>query len=173
MGGASRGIAFALVSGALSYAACFVPDRGTQWGAGIVFGLLVLGPTRRDARAFLALAALSVAVYRAAVWVAVRLTVDTPVPAVAACVLAGVLGAVALSLGASAVGRAPAERAATLRAAVWGAAAGALIGLAVDAPDESVAQNALLLAGFVVWQAGYTASHHLEPWRAVAPDARG
>ena len=45
------------------------PDWRHPWGAGIVFGLLVLAPTRASAR-FLALSALSIAVYRVAVWLA-------------------------------------------------------------------------------------------------------
>lgn len=165
----SRGVALAAASGVLSFAACFVPDHGTSWGAGIVFGLLVLGPTRHDARGFLALAALSTAVYRAAVWLAVRLAVDTPVPAVAACALAGVLGALALAFGAGAVRGVATERGPALRAALWGALAGLAIGFATDRPDGSIAQHALLLAGFVVWQVGYTASHHLAPWRGGVP----
>lgn len=54
----------------------------------------------------------------------------------------------------------------------WGAgiaAAGAAIGVAVDAPDESIAQQLFLFAGFVAWQVGYTVSHRLAPWRRVAP----
>jgi hypothetical protein len=160
-----RALAAAALSGLLSYAACFVPDHGSEWGAGIAFGLLVLGPTGRDARRFLALAALSIAVYRAAVWLAVRLVMDTPAPAVVACGLAGVLGAAALSAGAGALTGAARERGALLRSLAWGAAGGVLIGLAVDADDESRGQQLLLLAGFVVWQVGYTAAHRLAPWR--------
>jgi hypothetical protein len=169
----ARSIALAALSGSLSYAACHVPDWGTQWGAGVAFGLLVLGPTQRSAARFLALAALSVAVYRAAVWLAVQLVSDTPVPAVAACAFAGVLGAAALSLGASAVTRAGIDRGAAARAAAWGALGGALIGFAVNAPDGSLAQIGPLLAGFVVWQVGYTVSHRLAPWRSAAQRADG
>jgi hypothetical protein len=157
---------FAALSGLLSYAACYVPDQGARWGAGAAFGLLVLAPSQRDLPRFVALVALSVAVYRVAVWLAVWLVTDTPVPPVAACGLAGVLGAVALSLGAGVVlGSAP-RRGARVRAAAWGAVGGVLIGVAVDAPDEALAQSLLLLAGFVVWQVGYTVSHRLAPWRS-------
>jgi hypothetical protein len=41
---------------------------------------------------------------------------------------------------------------------------GLLIGLSLDAPDESTTQRLLLIAGFVVWQVGYTAAHGLIPW---------
>lgn len=157
----------AALSGVLSYAACYVAGWGTSWGAGIVFGLLVLAPTRRDVPGFLGLLALSIAVYRAAVWLAVRLAADTPVPDFVACGLAGVLGAAVLSLGTAAfVGAGVARRALAL-AMVWGLAGGLLIGWAVVAPDESPAQKILLLAGFVVWQVGYTAAHRLAPWRAA------
>jgi hypothetical protein len=162
-----RALALAALSGALSYAACYVPDHGSAWGAGLAFGLLVLAPTRREMPRFLALLALSVAVYRAAVWLAVTLVVETPVPAWAACGLAGVGGAAALSLAAGAVAGSGAERGALLRALAWGAVGGVLIGVAVDAEDESLLQKLVLLAGFVVWQVGYTASHRLAPWRAA------
>jgi len=96
-----RGAALAVLSGALSYAACLAGDEGTCWGAGIAFGLLVLGPR--------------------------------------------------------------------VRAALWGAAEDAAIGVAVEAPDESVEQRLFLFAGFVAWQMGYTLSHRLAPWRRAAP----
>lgn len=165
MTGARRGVAFAVLSGALSTVACLAGDGGTRWGAGVVFGLLVLGPTAREASRFLALAVLSASVYRVAVWVAVRLAMDTPVPALAACAIAGTGGAVALSLGAGVVAGTGAARAATVRAALWGTAAGVAIGVAVEAPDQSLAQHLWLLAGFVAWQVGYTVSHRLAPWR--------
>jgi hypothetical protein len=166
--GASQGVAIAALSGLLSYAACYIPDWGTQWGAGIAFGLLVLGPTQRDASSFAAVVALSTAVYRVAVWIAVRLTVDTPVPAIAACMLAGALGAVALSFGAGTVRGGGFENPALRLAAIWGAVAGALIGIAVDVPEESIFLDVFLLAGFVAWQVGYTVSHRLAPWRRMA-----
>jgi hypothetical protein len=153
----------------LSYAGSFVGDGAASWSAGIVFGLLVLGPSAGERAGFVALAAFSVAVYRVAVWLAQWLVVQTPVPELAACALAGVLGAVALSLGAGTIVGAGAPRGATARAAAWGLLGGLLIGLAIGAPDESLLQRAGLLAGFVVWQVGYTASHRLAPWRM--PDA--
>jgi hypothetical protein len=160
------GLALAALSGFLSYVAFRVPSSaGGRWGAGIAFGLLVLGPTGRGPARFAALFALSVAVYRVAVWLATTLYVEASVPAVVACGLAGVLGAVAVSAGAAASGRAPLDRGATARAAAFGLAGGVLIGLCLAFDDESPLQHALLLGGYLVWQMGYTAAHRLAPWR--------
>jgi len=160
-----RGVAAAAVSGALSYATCFVGDGvGTHWGAGLMFGLLVLAPGAHEAGRRALLVALSMAVYRAAVWIAQDLYVDTALPAVAACALAGAAGALALPPGAGALlGTRPGARAVALGAAC-GAGAGVLIGASVVAPDESLVQKLLLLSGFVTWQVGYTAAHRLRPW---------
>jgi hypothetical protein len=162
---AARALAVAAVAGGLSFGACFVGDGvGARWGAGLVFGALVLAPSQRGTRNQVIAIALSTAVYRAAVWLAHQLHVDASWHAVLACVLAGVAGAAVLSLSASAVLRARSNPRATILAATIGGAAGALIGFGIDAPDESAIQNWLLLAGFVTWQLGYTAAHHLHPW---------
>lgn len=166
----AAGVALAALSGVLSYGACFVGDGlGTDWGAGVLFGLLVLAPSQRAAAGRLALlVALSTAVYRAAVFIAHGLYVDASWPAVLACALAGMAGALALSLGSGAVLGTHADRRTTALAAVWGAGAGALIGASVTAPDESWIQKLLLLSGFVAWQVGYAAAHRLQPWRRSA-----
>lgn len=156
----------AAVSGVLSYAACFVGEGlGTDWAAGLLFGLLVLAPSQAGApRRLVMLVALSTGVYRAAVWIAQGLYVDASWPAVVSCALAGLAGALALSLGSSAVLGARTDfRAMALGAAV-GAGAGVLVGASVAAPDESLIQRLLLLSGFVAWQVGYAAAHRLQPW---------
>ncbi len=160
-----RGIALAALSGALSYAVCFlIEGAGPRWGAGILFGLLVLGPTQRRAGRFAGLAVLSIAVYRAAVWVAQQLHAESRVPAALACALAGAAGAIGLALGTAAIAKTPAALRGTALAAVLGAASGALIGLAVDVPEGSPALHPLLFAGYVGWQVGYCASHRLPSW---------
>lgn len=159
---ATRALALAAVSGGVSYAACFLPDGfGARWGAGIVFGALVLAPSLRGTRDRIAALVLSTAVYRAAVWLAQELHVAASWPAVVACALAGAAGAIALSLAASAALHSQTTARARAGAAAIGAGAGALIGLGIDAPDEALIQRLLLLAGFVAWQVGYTAAHRL------------
>ena len=149
----------------LSYAACFVLEpAGTRWGAGVLFGLLVLGPTERRGSRFAGLAVLSAAVYRAAVWSAQQLHTESGVPAAAACALAGTAGAVLLALGSAALVQRPAAWRAIGLGAALGAAGGASIGLALAMPDGSIALHGLLLGGFVVWQVGYAAAHRLRPW---------
>jgi hypothetical protein len=162
---ARRGIAVAALSGVLSYAVCFlVEGAGVRWGAGIVFGLLVLGPSQRRAGRFAGLAMLSIAVYRAAVWIAQQLHTEGGVAAVLACALAGAAGAVVLALGTAAIGKTPAALRATALGAVLGAASGALIGFAVDLPEGSLALHPLVFAGYVGWQVGYLVSHELPSW---------
>ena len=174
MVGVSHRVAVAALSGALSYASCFVPHAGgAQWGAGVIFGLLVLGPSYRGTSHFVVLAALSTAVYRVAVWSAQKLYVDTSWSGVASCALAGFAGAIALSLGSSVVLRTRATTLSTTCSAVVGAGAGALIGLSLGAPDESVIQHVLFFSGFVMWQVGYVAAHCLSPWPRVAGHFRG
>jgi len=152
-------------SGVLSYAACFVLEpAGTRWGAGVVFGLLVLGPSQRRGARFGGLAVLSTAVYRAAVWSAQQLHTENGVPAAAACALAGAAGAALLALGSAALIQRPADIRATGFGAALGAAGGALIGVALEMPDGSFALHGLLLGGFVVWQVGYAAAHRLPSW---------
>jgi hypothetical protein len=164
-----RGIAAAAVSGALSYASCFVGNGvGTDWGAGLWFGALVLAPGARGPGRRALLVALSVAVYRAAVWMAQGLYVDVSWPAVTSCALAGAAGALALPPGASALLGARAGGRAVALGTACGAGAGVLIGASVVAPDESLVQKLLLLAGFVAWQVGYAAAHRLRPWSGSA-----
>ena len=169
MGDAARSRIAAAISGILSYAACLVTEGlGARWGAGLVFGALVLAPSRRETRDRVVAIALSAAVYRAAFWLADRLHVDASWPVVVACALAGVLGAVALSIGSSVAFRTRADARATAWAAAAGAVAGAVIGVGIEAPDESLAQRLLLLTGFVAWQLGYTVAHRLRPWSRQA-----
>lgn len=159
-----RGLLIAAATGVLSYASFFLDDSFGRWVPGIVFGLLVLGPTQRAAVRFAALVALSTAVYRVAVLLATQLYAGTTASGVWSCALAGVAGALALSVGASAIAGTAFDRRAAVTAAIAGAVGGALIGLAVNARDESVILHVLLASGFVVWQVGYAAAHRLSPW---------
>lgn len=164
MPGVSASLVAALVSGLLSWAAIFLPASiGTRWGAGVLFGVLVLAPTRRETRERVALVAVSALAYRIAVWIAQTLHTEHDWSAQSACALAGVAGVLLVSLGTSAASRAAPALASIAKAAVPGVAAGVLIGLAVDAADESISQHALLAGGYVAWQLGYAAAHHLAP----------
>lgn len=163
----------AALSGAVSYAACFLPDFGvdgfgTRWGAGLVFGVLVLAPSLRATRERVVAILLSTAVYRAAVALADQLHVAAGWHAVLACAFAGASGAIALSIGSRAALRLASGARETALAAIAGAGAGVLIGLCIDAPDESRWQRLLLFAGFVAWQVGYTAALRLRPWSSTA-----
>ena len=169
MADASLGMLLALLAGALSYAATYLPDSlGVRWGAGIVFGVLVLAPSQRGTRNRVALLAVSALAYRAAVWIAETLHTEAGWPAIGACVLAGAAGVLFVSLGSSAVLRTRADLRAIGLASIAGALSGVAIGVCVDATDESLAQQVLLLAGYVVWQVGYAAAHRLAPaWSAA------
>ncbi len=170
VGDAERALGLAALAGVASYAACFLPDGvGARWGAGLAFGALVLAPCLRATRDRGLVILLSIAVYRAAVWLADRLHVDAGWPALLACSLAGAGGALMLALASRALPGLVSGARGTALAAGIGALAGALIGLAVDAPDGSLRLHLLLLAGFVVWQVGYTAAQRLHP----APRAAG
>lgn len=161
---APTGLLAALLSGALSYASTYLPDSlGVRWGAGVAFGVLVLAPSRSGTPLRVALVALSALAYRAAVWLAETLYVDADWPAVAACGVAGIAGVLLVSLGTSAIVRARPDLRAIALAAIPGVLAGVLIGVCVEAEDESIGQQALLLAGYVTWQVGYAAAHRLAP----------
>ena len=169
MSDAQRALALAALSGVASYAACFLPGGfGARWGAGLLFGALVLVPCLAATRDRILAIVLSTAVYRAAVWLADRLHVAAGWHAVLACSLAGAIGAVALSLGSRTALRLASGPREMAQATAIGAGAGALIGLCIDAPDGSLRLHVLLLAGFVVWQVGYTAAQRLRPGSRAA-----
>ena len=169
MQGPALGLALALVSGVLSYAATFLPESiGVRWGAGVIFGALVLAPSHPDPTRRVALIALSAGAYRLAVWLAQTLYAGTLASALFSCALAGVFGVLVVSIGTSLLSRSPVDRRALVSASIAGAIAGLLIGICVRADDESVWQQAALLAGYVVWQVGYTASHRLAPGARAA-----
>ncbi|MBS1216338.1 MAG: hypothetical protein H6R20_1312 [Proteobacteria bacterium] len=164
MANGSLGLLLALLAGMLSYASTYLPDSiGVRWGAGVLFGLMVLAPTQRDIGRRVALVAISTIAYRAAVWIAQELHTEVGWPVVASCALAGVFGVLVVSLGTSALLRARADLRAIALASIAGVISGVLIGLCVEAEDESLGQQALLLGGYVVWQMGYTAAHRLTP----------
>ncbi len=154
----------AAASGVLSYLAGVLPEPydglGLNWGAGLLFGALVLAPGARGWWHRIAAVIVSALVYRAAVWLATTLVVETPWPEVAACLAAGALAAPVLRLatqpllgGRSSLGR-------HLAALAAGAAGGALIGVAVTGSNEgTLALHLPLLAGYLVWQFGYAAAH--------------
>jgi hypothetical protein len=159
-----RGVVMAALSGGLSYAVCFVGEGiGTRWGAGLLFGALVLAPSVAGVRQRALLGIESVLVYRGAVSLATRLYVDASWSGAAGCALAGALGALALSLAAAATLRSRPGLRPTLLATLLGSVGGLLIGLRVDGSDDAALPQLLLLSGFVVWQVGYAAAHGLRP----------
>jgi hypothetical protein len=154
----------AAVSGALSYVAGVLPEPyaglGLSWAAGLLFGVLVLAPGARSWGRRIAVVTASALVYRAAVWLATALVVETPWPEVVACLTAGAVAAPALRLVTQALlgDRSSVRR--HLLALAAGAAGGALIGVAVTGSNEGVLRLHLpLLAGYLVWQLGYAAAH--------------
>jgi hypothetical protein len=154
----------AAVSGVLSYVAGVLPEPyvglGLSWGAGLLFGALVLAPGARSWWRRIAVVVASVLVYRAAVWLATVLVVETPWPEIPACQVAGAVAAPVLRLatqpllgGRSSLGR-------HLVALATGATGGVLIGVAVTGSNEGLLGLPLpLLAGYLVWQFGYAAAH--------------
>ena len=169
MQGPALGLALALVAGVLSYAATFLPDSiGVRWGAGVIFGALVLAPSHPDPTRRVALIALSAGAYRSAVWLAQTLYSGSFASALASCAAAGVFGVLVVAIGTSLLAKSAVDRRALAKASVSGAIAGVLIGLCVRADDESVGQQAFLLAGYVVWQVGYAAAHRLAPAERAA-----
>ena len=161
---APRHLLITAVAGLISFLACLLPESfggvGTNWGAGVIFGLLVLAPQGRSwaRRAGLFLA--SVLVYRGAVWLAVALAAERHWSEIAACALAGVLAAPLLAFGAQLLLAGRPRLTAHLLALIAGAAGGALTGFAASGPDDQVLRFHLpLLAGFVVWQVGWAAAY--------------
>lgn len=163
-----RALGLAALSGGLSYQACLLFDgEGTKWGAGVLFGLLVLGPSARERRRFLSLASLSTLVYRGAVELASQLHTEHDWPALLACALAGFAGAALLAVGSDLLQRQPQNPRRLVHGGLAGAASGSLIGLAFSLPDESPWLKLSLALGFLAWQTSYTAIHHLRPFAAA------
>jgi hypothetical protein len=165
-----RALLVAAFAGLLSYLACRLPEPlggfGTDWGAGLIFGALALAPLAplapqgRSWARRAGLVAASALVYRGAVWLAVELAAEHRWPEVAACALAGALGAPLLAFAARPLLGGRSHLGDHLFALIAGAAGGALIGVATMGSDESWLRFDLpLLAGFVVWQVGWAAAH--------------
>ena len=159
----SKPIAVAALSGFLSYVACLlVESGGTDWGAGLLFGVLVLAPSAKGAVRRLALVGSSMVVYRGAVELAVELYGDRSWPSLAACGLAGILGAVALPLAASVIlWQRPQGRPIALGALV-GAVSGLVFGVGLQLPDAFL--HVTYPLGFATWQVGYAMVHRLPGW---------
>jgi hypothetical protein len=160
----ARRVLVAALSGVLSYLLFLLPEpyRGgaMEWGAGLVFGALVLAPAGRswERRAGLLLA--SALVYRGAVWAAVELATDLGWAEIAACGLAGALAAPLLALASRPLLDGPSRLADHLAALAAGAVGGALVGVAMSGSDERWLHLDLpLLAGLLTWQVGWAASH--------------
>ena len=159
-----RHLMVAAVAGLLSYLACLLPESyggvGTNWGAGLIFGALVLAPQGRSWARRAGLVVASVLVYRGAVWVAVELASEHRWPEITACALAGVLAAPLLAFAVQPLLARRPRLTAHLLALIAGAAGGALIGFATSGPDDQVLRFHLpLLAGYVVWQVGWAAAY--------------
>jgi hypothetical protein len=154
----------AAASGILSYAAGVVPEpfsgHGLFWGAGLFFGALVLAPGARAWWRRIALVAVSVLVYRVAVWFAMALVTTSDWPEVAACAAAGAVAAPVLRLVTRLFQGGRPRLRPHLLAAAAGAGGGLLIGVAMGSGEEDLLRLHLsLLAGYLVWQLGYAATH--------------
>jgi hypothetical protein len=152
------------LAGVLSYLACRLPapfgGLGTNWGPGLIFGVLVLAPRGRSwARRALLLEA-SALIYFGAVWLAVDLAAERHWSEVAACALVGALAAPILALAARPFLALRSRLGDHLLALLAGAAGGAAIGIAAMGGDDRwLSFDLPLLAGFLVWQVGWAAAH--------------
>lgn len=158
----------AALSGALSYAAALLPepylDLGLEWGAGFFFGVLVLAPRVQSWWRRVALVLVSTLVYRGAVWLATELVVETSWSELTACLAAGALAAPLLRLATRPLLGDRSSMRGHLLALAAGAAGGALIGVAIAAPDGDLLRLHLpLLAGYLTWQVGYAWAHGAQP----------
>lgn len=160
----SRYLLAAAASGVLSYVAGVLPEpfagAGITWAAGLLFGVLVLAPGARSWWRRIAVVIASVLVYRAAVWLAMTLVVETPWPEIAACQVAGAGAGPVLRLATQPPlgGRSSPHR--RLVALATGTAGGSLIGVAVSGSNEgALGLHLPLLAGYLVWQLGYVAAY--------------
>jgi hypothetical protein len=159
-----RLLGVAALAGLASYLVGRLPEPwgavGIDWGAGLLFGALVLAPQGRSWIRRAGLLAASALVYRGAVWLAVALAAEGDWPEVLACALAGALGAPLLAFAAGPLLGRRARPGRHLAALIAGAAGGALIGVATLGPDEELLRLDLpMLAGYVVWQVGWAAAH--------------
>jgi hypothetical protein len=132
-------------------------ENAVRYGPGLAFALLVLWPlaelaTHRHFRALLA-AAGSVLIYYAMVQLAQYVHVERQESPLAACGIAGGLGALLTALLARYVLDRQLSMLAVAMGFVAGSIGGALIGQAILTPEMQNPQ-AYVVAGFVFWQAG-------------------
>jgi hypothetical protein len=165
---APRDLLAAAIAGVLSYLLVLLPEDyrsyGVDWGAGVVFGALVLAPAVRSWWRRAGLVVASALVYRGAVGLAVLLAAGSSWPEVAACVAAGAVAAPVLALVALPLAGRRSSLGRHQLALAAGAVGGALIGIAVSGSDELVLRFDLpLAAGYLAWQVGWAAAHG--PWR--------
>lgn len=161
---AIRHLLVAAVSALLSYLLTQTPEGytriGTDWGPGLVFGVLALAPAVRSWWRRAGLVAASALIYRGAVEIATWLAAGQRWPEVGACALAGGLAAPVLALVALPLAGRRSGGGRHLLALAFGAAGGALIGFAVSGSDDQLLHFHLpLAAGYLVWQVGWTAAH--------------
>lgn len=167
---ALRHLPAAALSGLLSYGVVLLPEPYSgpafRWAAGALFGLLVLAAWTRSLWRRAALVAVSTLIYRAAVWSATEIVVETSWTEPLACLVVGASAAALLRLAtAPLIEAAPplGDRSSAgrhLLALAAGALGGVLIGIAVTAPDgDLLGLHPPLLAGFAVWQIGYAAAY--------------
>jgi hypothetical protein len=163
-----RSLAAGAISGALSFAACFLPgDHGSTWAPGVIFGALVLAPSFAGWVRRGSLLVASTLIYRAAVWFASTLYLQAAPHFVPSCTLAGGLGALALPLATRALTKQRFDQTATRLGIIAGAVSGSFLDLYLRLLDgRRTLDYAAVAACFVAWQASYAALHKLAPWRA-------
>jgi hypothetical protein len=134
-----------------------VLEETVRYGPGLAFALLVLWPlaelaTHRHLRALVA-AVGSVLIYYSMVQLAQFVHIERQEPALAACGIAGGVGALLTALLARYVLDRQLSLLAVAMAFVTGSIGGALIGQAILTPEMQNPQ-AYVVAGFVAWQVG-------------------
>jgi hypothetical protein len=163
-----RLLALGALSGVLSYLGTTLLDAFPDWirvsreaGAwlpGVFFGGLVLAPLApagpRQTLRQLACIGLSALIYRGAVHIAVFQTIELRFEEVYACALTGLLGALATAAAARyALPFSPSRRA-WASAGLAGALGGAVLGVSGSYRLGNAVETAILIGGFVLWQAG-------------------
>jgi hypothetical protein len=168
----------ALLSAALSYLVLLffptVPIANLDAGdlvPGLIFGLLVLAARPLGTASIVFLVVLSAFVHLGAHEMALTLHAKSW-PIVLACAIPGLLAAFVLSVACSRLTHQAAAWRNNLRSAALGGGAGLLIGMALEARQETM-QHALLFSGYALWQVGFALANGVVPrwWRSGTPAA--
>jgi hypothetical protein len=173
----------ALLSGALSFMLVWlsgdmpgwlrIPDDLPRYSPGLVFGLLVLAvPAMAQPAGWLraiAVIACSTLIYFLMVRLASHLATSGG-SELAACGIAGGLGAMLTALAIRLLLSRPLSLLAVVMAFVLGTLGGCLIGQAVQTPDIDALVRLLVLAGFLLWQGGVAFALLLVDPLGEAPD---